>query len=54
MQVMLSPDQEALVARKIGEGTYRDAEEIIAEVLRLLEERDAHERLKAELQIGLD
>ncbi len=54
MNVTLTPELEALVERKLGEGGYRDASEVIQEALQLLAERDAYDRLRAELQIGLD
>lgn len=52
MNVTLPSDLEALVERKIGEGSYRDASEMIQEALWLLAERDAHARLRDELEIG--
>ena len=54
MNVTLPPDLEALVARKLGEGGYRDASEVVEDALRRLAERDAYERLRAELEIGRD
>ena len=54
MNVTLTPDLEALIERKLGEGGYRDASEVVQEALQLLAERDAHDRLRAELQIGLE
>jgi len=54
VNVTLTPELEALVERKLGEGGYRDASEVIQEALQLLAERDAYDRLRAELQIGLD
>ncbi|MBA3416304.1 MAG: type II toxin-antitoxin system ParD family antitoxin [Chloroflexia bacterium] len=54
MNVTLPPDLEALVARKLGEGGYRDASEVVEDALRRLAECDAYERLRAELEIGRD
>ncbi len=50
----LPPDLEALVERKLGEGGYRDASAVVEEALRLLEERDTSDWLRAELQVGRD
>ncbi len=54
MNVTLPPELEALVARKLRDGGYCDASEVIEDALRLLAERDAYERLRTELQIGRD
>jgi antitoxin ParD1/3/4 len=54
MNVTLPPDLEELVKRKVGEGGYRDASAVVEAALRLLEERDALERLRAELRIGFE
>jgi antitoxin ParD1/3/4 len=50
--VMLTPQTEDLIRRKVEMGPYRDADEVIAEALRLLEERDRLVRLKAALASG--
>ena len=54
MDITLSPDLEAFVERKIGEGGYRNAREVIEEGLRLLAKQDALERLRAEVRIGFE
>jgi putative addiction module CopG family antidote len=54
VNVTLTPELEALVERKLGAGGYRDATAVVEEALRLLDERDADERLRAELQVGRD
>lgn len=40
MNITLKPDQAELITQKINSGKYNNAEEIIAEALQLLEERD--------------
>ena len=54
MNVTLTPELEALVERKLGAGGYREATAEVEEALHLLDERDADERLRAELQVGRD
>jgi antitoxin ParD1/3/4 len=40
MNVSLTPELEAYVARKVETGRYNSASEVVREALRLLEERD--------------
>ena len=40
MNVSLTPELEAYVARKVSSGRYNSASEVVREALRLLEERD--------------
>jgi antitoxin ParD1/3/4 len=40
MNVSLTPELEAYVARKVQSGRYNSASEVVREALRLLEERD--------------
>jgi antitoxin ParD1/3/4 len=50
----LSPRIEALIKEKVASGQYADANEVVSEGLRLLEERDRLERLRAEIAIGFE
>lgn len=52
MNVVLSPELEALVRRKVESGPYDDAAEVVREALHLLEERDRHDRLRAAIAVG--
>jgi antitoxin ParD1/3/4 len=59
MNVSLTPQLEEFVARKVREGTYQTASEVIREALRLLGERDERraaelQRLRSELKLGLE
>jgi antitoxin ParD1/3/4 len=47
MQVMLRPDQEAFVRRQIATGSYGNAEEVVEEALRLLEDAAKLQYLRA-------
>ncbi len=42
MQIPFTPDQEQLISTKLKSGKYQTAHEVVAEALRLLEERDTH------------
>lgn len=54
MPRQLAPDHEALVERMIASGRYADADQVIGEALRLLEEHERLQQLRAKLQTGLD
>lgn len=47
MSVTLSPHTEDLIRQKIESGPYRDVDELIADALRALDERDRLARLRA-------
>ncbi len=49
MTVTLPPELDALVQAKVEAGPYATPAEVIAEALRLLDERDRRERLRASL-----
>ena len=49
MNVTLSPKHEALIRRKVESGQFEDADDLVAEALRLWEEHDRLTRLKAAL-----
>lgn len=59
MDLALSPDLEQQVARKVKDGVYQSADEVVREALELLEERDAWraasvEGLRREVAVGLE
>ncbi|MBA3414827.1 MAG: type II toxin-antitoxin system ParD family antitoxin, partial [Chloroflexia bacterium] len=49
MTVTLTPRIEAMVRQKLAAGAYGTADEVIEEAMRLLEQRDQLERLRASL-----
>lgn len=54
MHVSLTPELENQVRLKVESGLYNNASEVVRESLRLMLERDAiHQRLKAELDVGM-
>jgi len=59
MNVSLTSQLEQFVEKKVREGTYQTASEVIREGLRLLAERDQKralelQRLRREIAVGLD
>lgn len=54
MNVSLTPRLEAMVREKVASGRYSNSSEVVREALRLLEEREARDRLRAALEVGLD
>jgi len=59
MNVSLTPQLEQFVDKKVREGTYQTASEVVREGLRLLAERDQKralelQRLRREIAVGLD
>jgi antitoxin ParD1/3/4 len=52
MSVTLSPRLEHLVQERIESGLYPDADAVLDEALRLLDERDRFRRLKAAIAEG--
>ncbi|MFI5090610.1 MAG: type II toxin-antitoxin system ParD family antitoxin [Terriglobales bacterium] len=58
MNVSLTPHLEQFVDKKVREGTYQTASEVVREGLRLLAERDQKrtlelQRLRREIAVGL-
>ena len=53
MPRQLTPDHEALVERLAASGAYGDADHVIGEALRLLDDRFRLQQLRAKLQVGL-
>jgi antitoxin ParD1/3/4 len=54
MTVTLTRQHEDLVERLVASGQYEDAEEVIGQALRLLEEHERLQQLRAKIKIGLD
>lgn len=55
MSRQLTPQHEALVEQIVATGDFGDADQVIDEALRLLEERHRQlQELRAKLQVGLD
>lgn len=59
MNVSLTPRLEQFVDKKVREGTYQTASEVVRDALRLLVERDQRgalelQRLRGEVSIGLE
>ena len=54
MNITLSAELEELMQVRLGSGRYRDANEVVEEALRLLDERDRLAALEAELSKGLE
>lgn len=52
MTVTLTPQLEAIVRQKIDGGDYHTADDVIAEALTLLDERDRRQRLLTALAAG--
>lgn len=47
MNVFLTPELEAMVQEKIGSGMYANADEVIREALRRMNENDPYRELKS-------
>ncbi len=55
MNITLTPEQEELVRTKLKNGSYKSANEVVQEALRLLEERDrTHRLLRKKIDKGLE
>ena len=52
MQVELTPQLAAMVRDKVDGDRYKTASDVVEDALRLLEERDRLQRLRAALAIG--
>ena len=53
MNVVRTPELEAIVSRRVESGRYHDASEVVREALRQLEERERRlDELRAALAIG--
>lgn len=54
MNVNLTPHLEAMVREKVASGRYNNSSEVVREALRLMEEQDTRDRLRAALAVGLE
>ena len=55
MSVVLDAQLEAIIRQKVESGLYADADAVLREALRLLDERDRRlQDLRAKLQVGLE
>ncbi len=54
LTVILSQQLEAVVREKVDSGRYADPNAVVEEALRLLDDRDRLERLRAEIALGLE
>jgi antitoxin ParD1/3/4 len=54
MSLTLSLELEAMIRDRVESGRYSDANAVVGEALRLLEERERSEHLNALLAVGLD
>ncbi len=52
MNISLTPKLETLVKNKVKSGLYNNVNEVVREALRVLEQRDRYENLKAEVEKG--
>ncbi len=54
MDVWIDGQSATLIRQRLESGPYPDAAAVVHEALRLLDERDRVQALRAELQVGLD
>ncbi len=54
MDVRVDGRSATLIRQRVASGRFADAAAVVREALRLLDERDHGQALRAELQIGLD
>jgi antitoxin ParD1/3/4 len=54
MNITLTPQLEELIQSKVDSGRYSDASDVVIQALQVLERAEQLERLRAEIQIGLD
>lgn len=52
MNVSLTPQLEAMVREKVASGRYNNSSEVVREALRLMEEQDELDRLRAAIAVG--
>jgi antitoxin ParD1/3/4 len=52
MSVSLARDLEAMIRERVASGRYTDADEVVREALRLLEERDQLDHLRSLLAVA--
>ena len=54
MNVSLTPELEKYIQNKVETGRYTSASEVVREALRLLEQKEKHERALKDLRMKLD
>ncbi|MEA2585962.1 MAG: antitoxin ParD1/3/4 [Thermomicrobiales bacterium] len=54
MIVRLDTELEAVIQQKVATGLYPDSDEVVRQALRLLDEHDRIEQLRARLDVGLE
>ena len=54
MSVVLTPEVEAMIRQRVESGRYQDANAVVGDALRLLEEHERSEHLRALLAVGLE
>ncbi len=52
MSVMLPPEVEAKILKRVESGRYHDAGEVVADAMQRLEEHEQLEHLRALLEVG--
>ena len=52
MSVTLTPELEAMIRERVESGRYHDASEVVQEALRLLDEHERLQHLRALLEVG--
>jgi antitoxin ParD1/3/4 len=54
MSITLTPEQEQLIQAQLATGRYSNISEVIADALRLLEQRDRYHRWEEEVRAKID
>ena len=54
MNLSLTPQLKEMIRDKVASSRYNNSSEVVREALRLLEERDIEERLRAALAVGIE
>lgn len=54
MTITIQPELEQFVQQEIASGEYGDASAVVAEALRLLQQKRRHEALRDEIRIGVE
>ena len=54
MNINLTPQLEAIIRAKVESGLYNNSSEVVREALRLLEQRDKEETLRAAIAVGIE
>jgi len=54
LNISLTPQLEVMIQERVASGRYSDASEVVAEALRLLEERERRDHLRSPLAVGME